>query len=327
MKIQLPNGCSVSKLSVNPTNWKSKSAKTNVDWYISYRFYHPDYAKPKQVIVRRMNGFSILEDRQKETLKILETELQQLKNGFNPFAGKVEVLPDDKGVPFYEILKNAFEVVSVAERTRRDLKFFLNQCDKKIKELGFAKLNNTELSRKHIKALLENISSTNDRFNKNRSYMMILLAESCEREIISTNFARDIKKKKTLKKARIVLTLEERKLVNEHLDNNYNEFHRFLHIFYHSGSRISELLKIHAKDVDIENGRFKVIIQKGRNYKEVYKPIKNIVLAYWKELMELSTPTDVIFSKGLTPGKEEIQPYQINKRWYRLVKKCKLPLF
>ena len=73
---------------------------------------------------------------------------------------------------------------------------------------------------------------------------MILFNEICEQELVESNPVRHIRKKKTIRKIRKVLTENERALVNEFLQKNYPEFHRFLHIFFHSGARITELLRV-----------------------------------------------------------------------------------
>ena len=151
--------------------------------------------------------------------------------------------------------------------------------------------------------------------------MMILLSVLCELEIVSTNFVRDIKKRKVIKHIRLVLTDEERVLVNEYLFEYFPEFHRFLHIFFHSGARISELLRVKDIDIDFKNQRFRLLIQKGSNYREVWRQIKTVALPYWEEQMKTCKENDFVFSKGLMPGVNQIQPYQINKRWYRHVKK------
>ena len=99
---------------------------------------------------------------------------------------------------------------------------------------------------------------------------MILYSELCELEAVESNPVRDIKKKKVVKHIRQVLTPEERVKVNQHLQTNYPEFHRFLHIFFHSGARISELLRLKESDVELASQRYKLIVQKGRSYKQVY---------------------------------------------------------
>jgi len=150
---------------------------------------------------------------------------------------------------------------------------------------------------------------------------MILFSALAEIELVPLNYLRDIKKKKVVKKIRETLTLKQRQIVNDYLLSNYPEFHRFLHIFFHSGARISELIRLKAKDVELENQRFKITILKGASYKEVWKTIKDIAMPYWIDAINSATKEDYVFSKGLNTGTTLIQPYLINKRWNRLVKK------
>ena len=56
MKIQLSKDCAHSLLTVNPKNWKTKKAKLNIQWFISYRFYDARFPNPKQVMIKGMNA-------------------------------------------------------------------------------------------------------------------------------------------------------------------------------------------------------------------------------------------------------------------------------
>lgn len=324
--ITLPNSCTCSNLSVSPTNWQSKNAKVTKDWYIMYRFYDPRYPKPKQVMVKGMNQYKKLSERQEATKTCLAEELEKLAKGnYNPFI-RVSNAPEHiailtKETMIVEALKQANLKVSVSDSTKRDLKYLIIYIEKAVKALSLQSYHISMVTRKTVKILLEEISTTSDRFNKNRSNLMILFSELCEAEAIDINPVRDIKKKKVVKHLRNVLSDEERITVNQYLRDNYPSFHRFLHIFFHSGARISELLRVKEQDLDLPNQRYKVIIQKGRNYKEVWKTIKDVALPYWNNLHEECSKDDYLFSKWLKPGQVQIKPYQITKRWYRLVKK------
>lgn len=324
--INLSNGCTCSNLSVHPKNWQSKNAKLSFDWYILYRFYDPKHERPKQVMLKGMNHFKTLPERQNATKNTLTLEMDRLiKEGYNPFT-KSEKNSGVSGIintetPILDTLSSIYQKVEVSSRTKQDLKHMLSSVGKAIKSLGLFNYPISQVSRKTIKMILEAASNSPDRFNKNRSYLMILFSEICELELTETNPVRDIKKKKVIKHIRQVLTDEERKIVNEYLENNYPEFHRFLHIFFHSGARISELLRVNESDVDLKNQRYKVIIQKGREHREVWKTIKDLAYPLWVEIMQKANKADYLFSNGLQPGKTQIQPYQITKRWYRLVKK------
>jgi integrase len=270
-------------------------------------------------MLKGMNTFMDLEAKQTATHNLLSDQLSDLKKGYNPFDVKIDL--QSSSMNFVEALKYAFSKITIADSTRKDILLSLNSFEKTIIELGLNHFNAEEISRKHIRLILDKSCKTDYRFNKNRSYMMILLSTLCEIEIISTNFVRDIKKRKVIKKLRMVLNEEERTLVDNHLKNNYPTFHRFLHIFFHSGARISELLRLKGSDVDLKKQRIKLLIQKGTSYREVWRTIKTVALPYWMEQMDGCLENHFIFSNGLIPGEVSIQPYQINKRWYRLVKK------
>jgi integrase len=322
MKNQLPNGCSHSQLSIYPKNWKTKAARITIDWFISYRFYDPNHSKPKQIMIKGMNAFKTLPERQQKTQELFEQELKTLQGGHNPFVRVNELIQSATSeMGLMDALRYALASVSVSEVTRHDLKYAVTLFERASKALGIENLLIVNLSRKHYKVLLESASNSNDRFNKNRSYLMILLSLLCELEIIESNPVRDIKKKKTVKAIRQTLSPEERIKVNSYLKENYPSFHRFLHIFYHSGARISEMVKVKAKDVQLSNQRFKVTIKKGQTYVEVWKVIKDVAMPYWQEVMNAARDSNhFVFSEALEPGISEIKPYQIGKRWYRLVK-------
>jgi len=135
-----------------------------------------------------------------------------------------------------------------------------------------------------------------------------------------------IGKEKEIKKIRDVLTPEQRTLVNDYLHKKYYEYWRFLQIFFHSGGRITEMLRVELAHVDLANQRFKALILKGTSYEEVWKVIKNIALPYWKEAVEEATLLKAngqpvyLFSKNQKPGLVMINEAQIGRRWRERVK-------
>lgn len=179
------------------------------------------------------------------------------------------------------------------------MEYTVELAEKAILKLDLEQIPISQISRKHIRSVLKRISNTSDRFNKYRSYLMVLFSELCEDEIVDVNPLRDIKKKKIIKRIREILTDEQRKEVNQYLFNNHPYFYRFLHIFFHSGCRISELMKVMEQDVDMANERFKITTQKGSEYREVWKVIKDIALPLWKQVMDESNNGDFLFAKGL----------------------------
>jgi integrase len=140
-------------------------------------------------------------------------------------------------------------------------------------------------------------------------------------DILEYNIIKDIKKKKIQKNIRAVLSDDDFVKICEHLQNSNYSFFRYVIIFFYSGARTTELLQLQKKHINIENQEIKIIIKKGKIFNQVIKAIPLSALPYWKDLYQMASENDFIFSKGLLPGAKSINPDQITKRWYRLIKK------
>jgi site-specific recombinase XerC len=327
-KIALPHGCYCSRPAVNPSNWKTVKASVSKPWYISYRFYSPD--EKKLIIVKGMNDFVNAESRRQATARIMEYLMESLLNGLNPITGvQIEPLETtytiDPYTPILPALKQTADRLRKSPSVTRDIRSMLNFVDKAVNKLKIKDIVISHVTRKHIKLILEEteiIAGTISphRFNKFRTYLMMLFAELEDLDAIENNPVYRIKKRQVVRKIRTILTWEERERIDVYLRANYYSFWRFMHLFFHSGSRLTEMMEVKVKDVDVTNQVFKLTIKKGRGSKEVLRPIKNIALRLWEEAVGGAGPEDYVFSKGLVPGENKIQSYQITKRWRRLVK-------
>ena len=123
------------------------------------------------------------------------------------------------------------------------------------------------------------------------------------------------------KNIREVLTADQRIAVNIHLKENYPSFWAFTILFFHSGGRIVELLRLQIKDVDLEKQVYRTLIKKGKLQKWIERPIKDIALPLWRKAIFGGRSTDYVFSKGLVPGEHQIRREQIDRRWREHVKK------
>jgi integrase len=330
--IQLPNSCYCSEIKVLPKNWKSSKASINKDWILYYRFYDPSfksdprYKKGKLIRLKSMNSFKTLEERRLQALRLIELEFIKLKeDGYNPITGLYsagqEVSTDIKpSTPFYQALVQAEAKMAKSKSTKRDMKSVLRFVSKASAELGLYNVPITNISRKHIKMVLNQIESNQEkesthRFNKNRTYLMLLFKELVELEAVETNPVREISKKQRTIPIRRLLTQEERALINQHLKHNHHSFWLFTNIFFHSGSRLTEMMQLKRTDVDMVNKYFTVTIKKGNLIRKVLKPIKEVALPFWEQAIESAKESDYLFSEGLLPGIKPINTDQITKRW------------
>jgi integrase len=336
--IQLPNGCKCSDLKVNPANWESPKASVKKNWFIYYRFYDPtekkQYPKGKLRVVKGMNGCKTLIDRQKLTRELILLELNELqKLGYNPISEVHEtpidassvILPD---TPFIMAMRQTFEKGGYTGQTLLDIRSILKYSEKAAILLQIHYLPIKDFRPSHLLLLLEQCGKIKENWSANNynsyiKYLSILFSQLVQYRTIEFNPARDIRKKKTIKTLRSVLTPEQAKLIDESI-KAYNEyFWRFIHIFFHSGSRTTEILRVQGEHVDLSRQKVKYLVLKGQSYHWVERTIKDSALPFWQEATKGCKPKEFVFSKGLKPGAKQIRSEQIVRRW-RLHVKTKL---
>lgn len=346
--IQLPHGCyctgiagdpkkgTPDELPVHPQNWRSSKASLKKKWYIQYRYYDPENKVGKfkdgklRIIKTGINTFKTLTGRQKAVRHLMETELYLLKTErYNPITNRImsaeHVYDVDPRTPLVQALQFALENLDGVKGTKQDAKSVLKYVGLAALEIGYSRLPVCEVSKKHIKILLEYMkrkdpSFSDKKFNRYRSNLYMLFSILEDVEAVQHNPCEKVKRKKVIKRKRITLTPEERKTVSEYLLKHNPDFHRFVHIFYHSGGRETELVSLQGKDVDLHSQVYTAIVKKGIEYREVERTIKNIALPLWQHAMQSCGPEDYLFSKGLRPGPVKIDASQINRRWKRWVK-------
>jgi site-specific recombinase XerC len=329
----------MSTPSIYPADWQ-KTSKTNFDWYIQFRFYDPvNKPEGKQRIIKGMNDYKDPEIRRQITEHLLGDEMQKLKAGYNLVTAQYSQSGElHEHTPLYQALQLAFKGCSCDPNSMKEIKHMLVYVLTAIERTGLNMMPVCQVRKKHVRRILDacaqitgrydeklkktvNFTWSADRFNKYRTYLMILFTEIGEVDAIEMNPCRDIKKKKTIKRIRETLTPEQRQIVNDHLWKNHRTFWRLLHIFFHSGARETEIMRVQGKHVNLQKQTYIRVVKKGRSYKEVETTIKDIALPLWTEAMEMCGKDDYVFGEGLAPSSMPIRADQINKRWHRNVKK------
>ncbi len=325
---QLQNGCRVSPISVIPKNWKTAKASTATPWRITYRFYDPRFPKPKQVVIRGMNRFHDLKERQAATTALIVQETTILDAGFNPWDNvlpemKAPVLGEKTG--FADALEFSVGKIQAVKGTLIDIRSVARAVIAAARTLGLADHPIGHVSRKHIKQVFDHIRETNPRFsakrfNKYRAYLSRIWRELIELELAETNPVRDIAKAKETFHMRQSLTPDELAALTRLKDSQYT-FYRYIVIFFYSGSRTTELFRLQASDVDLQSQEFRVLVKKGNAYRHDIRVITDDALPLWRELLAESKPGWYLFSRNLRPGKSMIRADQVNRRWDKHVKR------
>lgn len=344
-RLQLLNGCTCSQFSVHPKNWKDRGASIKKDWYIAYRFYdpafkdHPKYKNGKLCPVKGMNQFQTLTERRSITQEMLEQERDLLINQhYNPITGKfmTDQLEQSSGylihpeTPLCQALHSAAKNLKDIDEnsTGKDIRSVLRYFSQAAEQIKLHTVPVKEVTRRHIKLILQQVGVikgekwTSNNFNFYRSYLKIVFNELVDCETIEVNPVDAIKKRKRTEpqQLRTILNEEQRRLIDQDLRQSNYRLWRFMHIFFHSGARNTEMTLVKYEDVDLKNQSCTYTVKKGRGYRKVQRPIKDIALHLWREIMLEAKPDQYLFSEGLMPQFHSIRPEQYTRRWKRWVK-------
>lgn len=335
--ILLPHGCSCSEPAVNPKNWKTGGKSIlKKKWRIHYYFRDPefkdDYPYGKLISIKGMNRFKTIEERKEATQLLIDEELYMLRvQGYNPITKKnngPEIILESEIHPhttFCEAINLAKSKIEGEPSTLNDIRGIVKYFNKSCRQLRYHHLRISDVKRIHVKNILENQKQqnnyTNNRFNKSRAYMLMVFKQLVLCDAIEYNLVKDIPKKKVIKKITIGFTDDEIKTIKNYLASKHYGFYRYAQVFFHSGSRTTELFNLKRKDIDLENNRFKVVVKKGRYYEEQWRAINKNALKYWVELYNAAGVNDYIFSFNFCPGQTKIAARQVTDKWRKYVKR------
>jgi len=337
-QIKLPNNCRYSEPSVHPKGWKGTSAKlVNESWYIKYRFYDDNTGKSKQVLIRE-NRLSDLSQKQGFVISTLAGIKEALEaKGYNPIE-KTWITPFTEPskslnsfTPFIDALNLAYNSLKLSELTMRDISGVIANTKTAVTELGLLHMNIGSITRKHMRAIFDKVgllkdgTSSNDKFNRHRTYLGILYSELMEFEAIEANVPLAVKpKKKDAKKEKQLLTKSERVKMVKCLEETSPRFLLFIQIFFHSGARLTEMMRVKVKDVNFAKQTITYLVLKGKKYEYKERPMKDIAVGYWSDAIYGGKPNDYVWSIGLLPSAAEPPKYMVKMRWERLKKKLGL---
>jgi integrase len=347
------NCCSRSDIAVSPQNWKAKNVNINKRWRVYYRFFDPAFKDDperwgKQFASWDMNQFKDRADRQEATQGIINLVQNLLDvQGYNPITGQYMRPPVEDMVigdiapstPFITALQLALKKVDVVQGTKIDMGCVIRGVEEAASKLYdnrlhryYTELAISEISRRHIKTILELCATlrkrwSNNRHNMYKTYLSCLFKELLELEAVDMNPTRDVSSKRKIRKIRELFTPEELQRIDVHLKEKNYYFWRYFRIFFYSGARTTELFQLRKnKHVKLEEQYFIVTVKKGNVTKEDIRGISNEALELWKEVWQEAKHGQVLFSVGLKPGDKPIRKDQALRRWVRLVKDDKTGL-
>jgi integrase len=280
-----------------------------------------------------MNSYADLVQRQVATKQILADLKEMLEDDlYNPItltcSAKSEpvrtapIMPEDgfwRGIIFARTTK----AYSPDTRTSKDVDSYLRRILKAAQQLGIHTKQLGEFRRRDMLCILDHIAFTPDCFNHCIAYLRPLFEILITYEALEVNPVDKIPKRiKPNSSMRKTLSPTERRVVDIHLCKSDRRFWLFMQIFFHSGGRIIELLRLKSEDVDLSRQIFTVTVRKGRNgsARRKDRPIKDVALKYWNEYLKGFDGEPFIFCKGFKPGKVALGSSWPTHLWEKLVK-------
>jgi hypothetical protein len=327
----LPNNCRLGKIKVYPSDWADgDNDLLKLRWRITFRFYDDNINQSKLVKIESFNSEYTLKERRVSVRKELKGIQENLNDGYNPFLrrrpepAKKEVGPN---TPFLEALAFARSKLQKSDTTMRDIKTFVGLVDKFAKEMKIQDEPICNIKRKHLRelfdkcAVLKSGQMSPDKFNRTRTYIGIVYSELMEYDIVEANIPLSLKTKKgAIKRMRTEITDQQRKTIDDYLKEKYHGMWVYLHCFFHSGARSTEMFNLQVKDVDFDRQQIKYLVKKGKVYREVIRVMPDISVKYWREAVGNAPKDYYVFSRGRKPGPGKIRSYQISKSWNRHIK-------
>jgi len=278
-----------------------------------------------------MNRFKTVDDRRAVTDILLKDELRLLHSGYNPIRGttiapketcSLEIEPD---TPFILAIRKAFKKLKVGEQSISCIKSALTYIEKASDQLGYSNIEVSKVRRRNISLILETCPKVKKRwshqtYNHYRAYLMMLFKKLVELEAIESNpVDSNLPKEDVEVNIRELLTLKERGKIEDHFKHD-KYFHRFMHIFFHSGARPVELLRLKKEAINVEELYYKIKVRKRKKIVEEKRPIKKIVKHLWQEILEEAKEGDYIFGQGLLPCTIPCPRDYVTDKWFREVK-------
>lgn len=334
--IPLLNGCSRSPISVTPKNWDKKNAPMNIAWRIHYRFYMD--GKSRQIVIKKMNKYITLKERQEATKALLVTEEHLLDiDSYNPITKSYmvsevtgEVGPATRFFTALELAKGMLKIVPAMALDIKSMLKRLKACAVGLEDgtlqKKYGELAISQVKRKHLLYLLDRCqkdypSMSNYRRNKYRTGLIMLFKKLLVLEAVDSNPALLLPIEKHVYKKRKLLTAAEFLIIDTNLKPTHYNFWRYFRIFFRSGSRSTELLTLkNGRNIDLERQEYTIIVKKGRTYREETRPIPVDVLELWVEVVNETEPGQYLFGAGFKPGAHPLAPEHVNRTWKKLVK-------
>ncbi|HUZ60275.1 MAG TPA: tyrosine-type recombinase/integrase [Hanamia sp.] len=250
------------------------------------------------------------------------------EKGYNPIARKFFVehaCGIDPKTGFIDALWKAYKLLKYEKATLTDVRSLIRFLEIAAKKMGIERMEIQSVKRRHLRQMLDMIGEYKKgwsaySYNNSRAYLMGLFKKLMGEDAVDTNPVTDIPKQVVTQKLKTLLTPLERSRIDRYLLEVEPDYRQLVQIFFHSGSRKTEMVRLKVHDVNLERQVFQLFIKKGGRPKEVLRPIKDIAMEFWVKQLKDTSLDDYVFSSNFKPGKTKTTTKRIGEKWKEYVK-------
>ncbi|MBA7568855.1 Tyrosine recombinase XerC [subsurface metagenome] len=296
-------------------------------WYINYYVKHPATGElvRKQVKCNRIKSIT---ERRKYGKMVAQEINARLRIGWNPF------LEQEAPKGFHKLKETLYTFINYCKLavrnnelrpdTTRSYISYINilidwLCDCGQEDMFIINFNK-DLAKKYLNYSYINKGIKPSTYNNYLVNYRRIFNWLKENDYTKVNPFEDIPKKKTGYKIRVqYIDQKIRTSITVHLEKNNYRFMVCCLLAYHCLIRPKEITYIKVGDIDLQDQQIIIHATVSKNKQERYATIPNAMLKYLQCLnLEKENPNHYLFSKGLKPGLERLNPRRIAKYWDKL---------
>ena len=300
-------------------------------WIIEYYAAHPQteaLVRKKIKLNRIVSRYKKTSDARKHIASMIVKINSQLAGGWNPFF-------ENEDARMFEKLTDAAKLFvenrrkELRKNTIRSYESFVNMliawANKNCPDIYASTFAQNQAVR-YMDDLFAKKSVGITTYNNHIKMARALFNWLKERCYTKQNPFDYIKPKPKKKKTRVIIPLETRMQIKEHLQNDNPHFLLILHLVYNCLIRPNEISQLQVKHLFLHENYIKVPGEIAKNHKTRLSAITPEIHALFQELKIDKFPADYyLFSSDLKPGKEPAGCQRYGKEWDKVRKKLNLP--
>ena len=300
-------------------------------WVIEYYVIHPqtEVLTRKQIRLSRIvSRYKKISDARKHISTMMIKINNQLADGWNPFFENEDARMFEKlNVVARLFVENRRK--ELRKNTIRSYESFVNNfllwVDKNCPEIYASTFSQSQAIR-YMDDLFAKNSVGVTTYNNNIKMARALFNWLKERCYTKQNPFDLLKLKPKTKKERILIPVDVRTQLNEHLKTNNPHFLLILHLVYNCLIRPNEINQLQVKHLFLNEKFIKIPAEIAKNHKTRQSAITPEIFALFQQINIDNFPLDYyLFSGDLKPGKVPSGPLRYGKEWSKLRTKLKLP--